>query len=1024
MLNLGGGLDRLAFAIDNILQRFSHLLGQMPASYCDIEGMDDEPTRYEMRHGKRIPVYTNLVDENGSLVSIIRFNGTLSMQGKSKFNDVVNKLSQQLGAYMRGNEHQIQVYYSYDPDNVERRIEHAQIPSKQTASDLEMEMDDLFEDRASALKRWCAEEEIYFAVWTFPAALTKEEMKQAMRARILSMQSYPQAREAQTLGGAVAELREKHNSLVRALVHEFNSLGYQINTDSILDVHSALRAIRMTVDPDFTSESWRPHLPIDPLPKRVPSHPFDDGSCLLWPKIGEQVFPREITPIKGRIVQIGDRLYYPMVIEIPNQRAQTFTNLFQRLRGEGLPWRASFVIDGGGLGAFRFKSIMASMLAWTKGNENKRINEAFNILEQNADEEHVRLRMSFATWVVGEDSLENRNELARRGARMARALQGWGNPEIQEVSGHPVLGTLSSALGLLRNPVANSAAAPIKEALSMLPLSRPTSPWETGATLFRSHDGRLWPYEQHSPKQTAWVSLLAGPMGFGKSNTLNRLNLDLCLSADLKVLPRIGIVDIGGSSEGPILLLKDSLPPHRKHEVLFHKVQMDADASINPFDLPLGLEYPLKSHEGFLTNLLIMLATPPGQERPYDAIPGLARKVVQEVYKLFSRGQSPRRYYAGFDPAIDKLLAHTKLVIDDNTTWREVVDALFQAGFTHEATIAQRYAVPLLKDCAYVAKQNPELKNIYGNARVNDEPALDYFWRAISEAIDQYPIFTQPTRFDIGDARVVALDLNDVAGSASTPVQVKQTGVMYVLAKHVVARDFGFDESQLKFVPPQYRAYHHDRIRAEEDVPRRLCYDEFHRTRSVAQVREQVIEDIREGRKHAFDVVVASQRIEDFDEVMIDLATSIFILGAGSMPPRKIVKQFDLPDGAEFVLSNIRKPNAAGASFLGIFLTTEGKVCQWLTLTNGPIELWALNTNKQDKVIRARLSEKLGSEKTRKLLARLFPNGSVIPEIERRKALKFDAGVNKDEVEEHLLDELTNELLEFYRDSVRSQLAS
>lgn len=136
------------------------------------------------------------------------------------------------------------------------------------------------------------------------------------------------------------------------------------------------------------------------------------------------------------------------------------------------------------------------------------------------------------------------------------------------------------------------------------------------------------------------------------------------------------------------------------------------------------------------------------------------------------------------------------------------------------------------------------------------------------------------------------------------------------------------------------------------------------------------------------------------------------------------MKQFDLPDGAEFVLSNIRKPNAAGASFLGIFLTTEGKVCQWLTLTNGPIELWALNTNKQDKVIRARLSEKLGSEKTRKLLARLFPNGSVIPEIERRKALKFDAGVNKDEVEEHLLDELTNELLEFYRDSVRSQLAS
>ncbi len=39
-------------------------------------------------------------------------------------------------------------------------------------------------------------------------------------------------------------------------------------------------------------------------------------------------------------------------------------------------------------------------------------------------------------------------------------------------------------------------------------------------------------------------------------------------------------------------------------------------------------------------------------------------------------------------------------VHDPQTTWWEVTDALFIAGFTHHALLAQRHAAPVLADVA------------------------------------------------------------------------------------------------------------------------------------------------------------------------------------------------------------------------------------------------------------------------------------------------------------------------------------
>ena len=82
-----------------------------------------------------------------------------------------------------------------------------------------------------------------------------------------------------------------------------------------------------------------------------------------------------------------------------------------------------------------------------------------------------------------------------------------------------------------------------------------------GALLFRSPDGKPWPFQPGSTQQTTWIDLVYARPGSGKSVLSNAINLALCLSGGLTRLPRIAIIDIGPSSSGLISLLKKLCRP-------------------------------------------------------------------------------------------------------------------------------------------------------------------------------------------------------------------------------------------------------------------------------------------------------------------------------------------------------------------------------------------------------------------------------------------------------------------------------
>jgi len=324
--------------------------------------------------------------------------------------------------------------------------------------------------------------------------------------------------------------------------------------------------------------------------------------------------------------------------------------------------------------------------------------------------------------------------------------------------------------------------------------------------------------------------------------------------------------------------------------------------------------------------------------------------------------------------------------------------------------------MPLIADSGSICR-DPAIEDLYGKIIApTGESLINAFARMISAAVREYPILSQPTRFDLGEARVVSLDLDEVAKSGGDAAN-RQTAVMYMLARYVLARHYYLTQENLSDIPENYRSYHENRIAEIREDPKRIVFDEFHRTAKTASVRDQVIVDMREGRKWNVQVALISQSIDDFDEIMVEFATSIFIMDAGpEQTIRKTTQIFGLSETAQHALrTHVHGPRAGGATFLAQFATKQGINIQLLTATLGPIELWAFTTTAEDSNIRNQLYQKIGPAEARRVLAVLFPSGTVTKYIsDKLISLKEEAGFIDEGMKVGVIEQLIKDIMDRY----------
>ena len=996
---MGKLTDAIFDFVDSTFAWFCSSLKQTTESYCDLETAEDEIT---------------LVGYDGSLASIIQINGVTYLMGVEEFEQCHEQICNALQNNMKSHGHTIQFFFSYDPQQAFDEIKNILHPSKLTAERLELNLEDLFDERNRYLADYCAKEQLFCVIWTNPNLLSKEQSKQASKNKLETIRKskFTPNQNIQNILAGLPELRDEHHSFVRSLINDFNTIGLD---NRLLEVHEAVREIRSTADLAFTDPNWKPILPGDKIPARNLNKLSGEISDVMWPPLGKQILPRDAFNLDTKTCQIGNHIYGCIFIDLFPQDVKPFITLFQRTLPTKIPWRISYHITGGGIESLRLKALIASVLSFAS-SENKLLSDAKKMLENidvESDDSVVQLQVALSTWAEeGQESL-----LHNRLAELSKAVQGWGNTEVSENCGDAYAGITSTMMGVSRSSVATSSVAPLSDVVTMLPFTRPASPWSVGSLLLRSPDGKVWPYQPGSSQQTTWIDLIYARPGSGKSVLSNAINLGLCLSPGIQYMPYIGIIDIGPSSSGLISLLRDALPPHKRHQVAYYRLQMLPEYSINPFDTQLGMRHPTPQERGFLVNFLTLLATPLGQDRPYDGIPDMAGLVVNELYNYFSDDSNPRVYTQGAESVIDELLDEIDFVKDAHTTWWEVADALFVAGFIHEAMIAQRYAMPLLADAISIARTQA-VQDLYKEVHApTGEDLISAFTRMISSAVREYPILSRVTHFDIGDAHIVSLDLDEVAKSGGDAAE-RQTSVMYMLARYTVARHFFVDEELIEQVPEKYKSYHSERVSELQEAPKRLVYDEFHRTSKSTSVREQVVLDMREGRKRNVQIALISQSLEDFDSNMVEFGTSIFIMDAGpAQTIKRSVEVFGLSETAKNALkTRVHGPQKGGATFLAQFATKKGTNLQLLTNTIGPIEMWAFSTTTEDASIRNKLYKRLGPAQARRILARLYPGGTIKPTVEERLARmqEEEEFIEEDVDSTSVIDELVEETIEAY----------
>ena len=988
--------------VSRLLAGLSLALKQPLEGYFDVETTHDDA----------------LVTKRGDYLSFIRIGGMKRMATRKDIERLSEALRVELSGTLENKGHAIVGWYLSDPEMAEREIERVSLGScRKVSRELGLDFSDLLDERARLWAKTMRWEASCLILWTRSAVLTKEEVKQMREERAQSARQCPSIGDAQRFFMRSEIMAAHHDGFVSRVAQALRGIDVSATEISARD---ALILAREAMYRETAGSEWAPILIGDRVMARMPEDDVEKPSKegLIWPSLRSCFFHEDGLTKGGQVVELGEFEYAPVDLMIGPEDPRPFVELAATLGSDRVPWRCSFILEGGGRTGMALKEVGASFLAIFP--QNRDLQRGFQALKSAREESNhiaVKLRASFATWAKAGET----RALRRRASTLAQRIEGWGGCKSARIGGDPLDGMMSTVPGLALASTGNPSLALIGEALAMLPWNHTVSPWAAGSVLFRTPSGAIWPYDPAGgSKRPVVIDIFVAPPGSGKSVIANTINVGLCLSSAVlggaqPKLPLIGKLDIGPSAEGFVRLIREKLGPEREHEAIYVTMQFAPGYEFNVFDLQVGCEDPLPLERAFLETFLSLLTLPADASKPFEGMGQMIKLVIDEAYRQCKDvpGGSPKRYVAGVEPLVDSAIANYAIPLHaDYPIWRDVVTALCEHGQYRLAEIAQRHAVPVLEDLI-VAARSEQVQDLFEGLKIDvtAETASQLFDRYIRDAIRRFRTLNSPTKLDFGSARIIVLDLQEVAPTGS-PAANRQTEIMYMLGRHILGRNFFLKPDYVRYVPDVVKAYHARRFQEVYELVKRLDYDEWHRTRGSELVRAQAELDAREGRKHNVQLGFSSQRLGDMGNSILAQSTGRFILRVGDeKEAEEAIERFNLSEAAAHVVRHgLHGPGPQGAPFLVVLNVDNAKYEQVLVNQIGPGELWAHSTTPGDSALRNRLYRALDFEEALRRLAAIFPNGSAMKEIERRKADRLKAGALEAAAQAGVVDDLAAEL--------------
>lgn len=491
-------------------------------------------------------------------------------------------------------------------------------------------------------------------------------------------------------------------------------------------------------------------------------------------------------------------------------------------------------------------------------------------------------------------------------------------------------------------------AASGEQAGALLPFDQPASPWvsqdlrriqnwvpprvraltrrgEAEPTVIVTDPprGRAMPYAfDLFGRQPSYVSLLAGASGSGKSLSLARI-----VEQFTQAHPQspVRILDVGRSAE-PLARL------WRAAGVAVATPDLtevpDYNPLLPPFPLLAGGALQASAVKAMVRILL------PRMDAYQEAV---FERVLQLVWEAAARGHLEGRGQA-----------------------HAAVEAYVAAGQWGQAREAHAEASATFDDILERVNTGP----VKGAPGTQTAAAADQLAEDLPTAINRAPgLLNSPPPEWQGALRVVA-ELGAQADTEDPLVKLR-----YALGLHMLTGDLIPDDWKLASAPgPAAGEHAAERARALREVRKIVICDEAHRLAANEQAMNWSKRLAREGRKARLALILASQAIEDFDDVIIQQASLRMLFGDDPGPHR-----FGLhPDTVRPGVGNL-------ALVVGM---ADGHIYQSrLRVSVTPEHLWALASGVGERALIDALAAARGSRTAAiRELARRLPDGRVPPD--------------------------------------------
>jgi intracellular multiplication protein IcmB len=958
--------------------------------------------------------------DSGGLIRYGVLQGDYSTLDPDLYQAMLRKLQEGLVTLFRSPGHTLDISFHVDPARSTEFLERRLAPYRRQAEKHGLDFGAIFDSRVAHFQQHIAPEVVIVALRTDPSILLANEQKRANEAR---KKRREQARLGDWIRGGqdvtaiMPELRHIHDQAWYTLVKSLDTCGNVLMDGQSRNNGLRLDALTIEQAIDWMRNIQRPGT--YSLPDEKPTWKADlarpslgvNGSLLATaPRLGLSAIPEEMEVVKGIVQTPQGMCFAPVIMSLGPVDAQPFEELLTNLVKANIPARVNFRLIPGGSGNLSLKKIGAEMLYLTTkmtDNGNGLVKESIAEIQRHANHDPVMLMRSVAcTWAASEDQAQMQQQT------LLRMIETWGNQECTTRCGDPVQTVLSSIPGLMSSIAAPAWPANLSDVLPLLPLDRPASPWTHGPFFLRDKLRKMLAVGHDL--QTPIISF-TGPPGRGKSMAMALQLLSYLWDAGQGDLPYISIIDVGYSSIEFIETVRQALG-EKAYLAQGFTLSLNGK-TINPFDTPLGFRFPTENHLSFLKNLIGIMCGNTNKDKSILKLPEAIGAAVLACYTSVSDlGQGKvKPYKPEVDLMVDAAIARHNILMDDHTSWWEIVDALFAKGDLTMAGRAQRFAVPVFLDLIKTCTADNDLKAKYGDLKVEGQMDLiPYINLSINEAAKNWPVMASPSTFDFGRARIVSLDLVEVT-QGQDESSIRQSTAMYLLARFKTSQSFIFSQDDVEgardHLRPEYVRYHTDRATQIKRDVKIAVWDELHRTGGLPQIPDQIERDGREGRKNGLRILLGSQSFRDIPDTIQDILGAAYVMGLDGKEIGTIVERTGIaPILAAKAVDHCIGPGDKGSGALVYWKREDRRYTSLSYVIAGPVELWALTTHPESRAVKKSILKEVPYSATLNLLGSRYPSGTIKKELERRKGLA--------EGGEDFLTEIAHEIVRMYQMSL------